>query len=83
MCTSRYDTALQKIVFIDITIVQIEKKNTGYFPLHKARSLQEKEDHTLNELTELKRLVKILVDHHQEEVLYNCERTLVMLCLHV
>jgi len=70
-------------VFIDITIVQIEEKNTGYFPLHKARSLQDKEDHTLNELTELKRLIKILVDHHQEEVFYDCEHTSVMLCLHV
>ncbi|XP_065894275.1 inositol 1,4,5-trisphosphate-gated calcium channel ITPR1-like isoform X2 [Dysidea avara] len=46
---------------------QINEGETGYFPLFKARSLKEKEDHTLNELVELKRLINILVDHHQEE----------------
>ena len=55
-------------LLLTLTILQINEGETGYFPLFKARSLKEKEDHTLNELVELKRLINILVDHHQEEV---------------
>ena len=49
-------------------ITEIKDGDTGYFPLFKARSLQDKEDHTLNEHSELKRLMTIIVEHHQEEV---------------
>ena len=58
------------IIIIDsqTLYMQIKDGKTGYFPLYKARSLQEKEDHTSNELSELKRLMKIIVDFHQEEV---------------
>lgn len=45
-----------------------EDKNTGYFPLFQARSLQEKTDDALTELAELKRLMSRIVEHHQEEV---------------
>ena len=45
-----------------------EDKNTGYFPLFQARSLQEKKDDALTELAELKKLMSVIVEHHQEEV---------------
>ena len=69
MCTPRYDTFYRYyFVLLTVTIVQIKDGDTDYFPLFKARSLQEKEDDTLNELAELKRLMTIIVEHHQEEV---------------
>jgi len=45
-----------------------EDKNTGYFPLFQARSLQEKKDDALTELAELKTLMSVILEHHQEEV---------------
>ncbi|XP_065910466.1 inositol 1,4,5-trisphosphate-gated calcium channel ITPR1-like [Dysidea avara] len=68
-----YSLYLDKIDISDHTAIesyvytQIKDGDTDYFPLFKARSLQEKEDDTLNELAELKRLMTIIVEHHQEE----------------
>ena len=45
-----------------------EDKNIEYFPLYQSRSLQEKKDDALTELAELKRLMSVIVEHHQKEV---------------
>ena len=45
-----------------------EDKTTGYFPLFEARSLREKKDDTLTELGELKKMVSMMLEYHQEMV---------------
>ena len=56
------------LLAISIFILQIKDKNTGYFPLFQARSLREKKDEALTELGELKKMMSVIVEHHQEMV---------------